>query len=184
VAVSAEDFCDLRVLVRSADGRPIEAPVIATGLDGRILARTSSFNGAAELCDVGIREFSVTVGSDKCGQVTIGRLRTTASQTLTLPVILEYCHMQIAFTSCQVLIRVRSGDKPVAGASLRVNGQDFPGVLSDAMGRIRTALPIGSRNLLEVSAGGIQERAGIDCGADKDEVEVVVDLRGKRADSR
>jgi len=134
--------CDLKVIVKDYQGRPVRfyPQVRALGLDGHQIAEAKVLDGVAEICDVGIKDFSLVVGNEMCGQVTV-RLLYIRKRPLVVPVFYENCHGFRVPTGCHVLLRIQSSDgSRLAGATVSTPVLRAPRQ-SDAYGRVELYLP-------------------------------------------
>jgi len=134
--------CDLKVVLKDYQGRPVRfyPQVKAFGLDGQQIAEAKVVDGVAEICDVGIKDFSLVVGNEMCGQVTVRLLHIT-KRPLVVPVFYENCHGFRVPTGCHVLLRIQGPDgSRLAGATVSTPGLSGPRQ-SDAYGRVELYLP-------------------------------------------
>jgi hypothetical protein len=170
------EICDLQVLVRDYEGRPVDPKVTVVGADGRTIAETVAKGGRAEFCDLGLATVSVIVGGDHCGQVQVRRLKITAGHTITIPVYFRNCHSFTVFDSCDILVRLvdQKGTK-LPGASVAVGGRVY---VSDRFGRVRFGLGRTTQLELIASYGELEkERLTVSCGPNSSDVEKTIILK-------
>jgi hypothetical protein len=177
VAGQSAEFCDVRVIVRGVDGGLMNAvPVKAVGPGGDILLTTLSVRGVAELCDIGPKEFTIIVGQELCGQVSLSRLKTGWPRTLVLPVILQNCHGNTLRNGCILLMHVvGTKGEPLEGATLAVDGKPYPVERSDQHGRLRVGLKFDEDHRIDVFVDNSRRAsATVPCASKEPDLEIRV----------
>lgn len=150
----AQERCDLRILVTDYAGRPADEPVTIISDSGRVIAKTESKNGIAEVCDVGLGTFSAVIGRELCGQVVLRHLQVRPP-SLVLRVLYENCHGLTVRDACPVLLRIIDGHgKRLSGAVAQVGNIIYSNIKSDNLGRIFFPLPFGKTEHVSVSLRG------------------------------
>ena len=174
----AQDVCALRVRVLDRAGRPVEVNVSVTMDDGRSIGAKFAARGVAEFCDVGWGTFSVTVGGESCGQVTVKHLYIAWSSTLEVPVIYQNCHGFEASSGCLVLVRVHDsdGDPVQSAALLQDNGK--PRYVTDKYGRAVFGMKYGTDTAVTVARSGYKaEMLKFSCTRQAPNLEETIQLR-------
>jgi hypothetical protein len=160
-SAAAFGYCDLKVVILRDPTHPkpvdpkAETRVVVRKASGEELEPTRIRFGFAEFCDVGLGRFSVIVGSNRCGQVTVDRL-FTGHETLTIKVYYEPCEGFPVFSGCKVLVRVKDDQ----GRAIPAAKFQFPkaAFVTDEYGRFRNQLDAGSRAVAVVSAEGFESK--------------------------
>jgi hypothetical protein len=173
----AQNICSLRVFVYDRAGMPEDAPVSVTMDDGRFLGTRLTKTGVAEFCDVGWGTFSITIGPEMCGQVTVKHLYTSWNSTLEVPVIYENCHGFEAFSGCLVLVRVFDGDQTLSEALVRSDNSTSTS-RTDRYGRTVFGMKYGTTTTTTVSHPEHKTQTlQISCTRDKPRIEQTIRLR-------
>jgi len=170
--------CDLRILVEDFDRRPAELPVVLITDTGKVIAKTRSVGGVAEVCDVGVETFSAVIGSELCGQVLIRHLEVKGPRTLTLRASYKSCHADYFQAGCTVLIRVMDGaGRRLEGATVQGIGRRYPG-RTDAYGRDYLGMDFGTTLEVHVTlTGHRRETLTLSCREDLHQIEKTVVLK-------
>ena len=172
----ASEYCAVEVRIRNSSAEPVDTIVILEPKDGKKSATTSA-NGVARFCDVGLRDFKVVVG-EACGQVTISGLKASPPSTRTVNVVYDRCASESppGRTGCLVLLRIATRDgRPLARAALRTSSNVSRE--SDQYGRIFAMVRYGDSLRGTVKRDGYREQ-GVDvaCHSDQTRLERSVDL--------
>jgi len=165
-------ICDLTVLLRDYNGRKTNARV-SIQKDDLLLFTDISKDGIARFCDIGMKEISVIVGDDHCGQVIIRRLPVGEGIPLELPVVFSNCHGFTVQTSCSYLIRfVGQTGSPLPNLHIQAGSQRFE---TDTYGRIWLMIGPGrSVTLIPPDRWRLRESGHIKCNRAGEDAERTV----------
>jgi hypothetical protein len=158
----AADFCAVRVTISTPYSAPASTPVALIDADSHIVKKFDSINGVAEFCDFGFGEYSIRVGSDQCGQVTLGHIQLVYGLPQHFSVVLNPCLMGADGgrypPSCLVYFRVASSEGTGLGSAFITVAGDTRQFKADQYGRIFTGLRNGSSKDFTISADGFEDQ--------------------------
>lgn len=150
----AADFCALNVVVTNSRSQPVATPVQLLDSAGKLVYEGIAADGKARICDFGLGFHRLIVGSNKCGQVTIGKVYLQYGYPLHLKVVLNECFGEIMVLGCPVYLRVApAGAKPFAEIGVRLKSGT---IKTDRYGRLWFLLPRGEQEDVEIQLDGYQ----------------------------
>jgi hypothetical protein len=141
-------YCAFEIKVVRLSGAPAQGIPVAIIHDRReVLDTCTDSEGIASLCDSPLGFVDIVVGFDKCGAVTLNRLRAQWPSPVRATVLYEdaWCdHFAALPDRCQVLIRAKSSaGSAVAGARIERTNAGAALPASDALGRLFFSLKPG-----------------------------------------
>lgn len=161
--IMAETFCAVNIELVDPAGTPTSARVQLISPEGRVTSSVySNSDGIARFCDLGFGEHSIQVGDNKCGYVTLHRIRLVYGIAQSFKVVVNQCMIGADGgrypPSCLLYLRVSSkGGRALSdGEVTALRGSHVLHV--DQFGRLFTAIGNGTDATYEISAPGYKSK--------------------------
>lgn len=177
---AAQDFCSLRIRVTDGRGNmPSDIPVLVSESNGRAEVTTTS-EGDARFCGLGISGVTITVGRD-CKQVVVRNIPLVWGLESVVNVIYDSgpCLIDpLSTAGCQTLLRfVDAAGHPIPRVSFDRPFDRTSKTQTDTFGRAMVTLQRNQKFAAEARAPGFRpEQINFDCSRDETR-EIVVSMK-------
>jgi hypothetical protein len=161
------DFCAVRLKVVDSLGSPADARVELIGPSGRVVEGVGTVNGDAAFCDLDFGEHTIRIGGNRCGFVTLHRIRLVYGVAQYFRTVLNDCMIGsdggVFPPACLVYFRVSSEEgKKLGDAQASADGVHF--IHADTFGRIFISARNGkSTDFVVASHGYMSKTVHVTC---------------------
>jgi hypothetical protein len=178
-AISAQNYCSLRVQVLTPSGQRPGALVEVRERNGRKIEKEQAPGHDLEFCDLGLLPVTVVVGLKDC-EVVISDVNLSWGQPYTLKVTYdqERCmdeRPKAPKPFCRVLLRVNTPVKKwISAATVKFDESSRPPMQTDQSGRALFSVGLNERVHGFVTASGYNSKEfSVACSEPKDQEEML-----------